>query len=56
MKPMSHDEADLLVAKYAHAPFALIRAVESYHGLFDEHPMPKPPANFTHDENGCERN
>jgi hypothetical protein len=53
---MSHEEAELLVAKYAHAPFALIRAVESYHGLFDEHPVAKPPVNFTHDENGCERN
>jgi hypothetical protein len=55
MKPMTHEEAELLIAKYAHAPFALIRAVESYHGLFDENPVPKPPVSFTHDENGCER-
>jgi hypothetical protein len=56
MKPMTHEEAELLVVKYAHAPFALIRAVESYHGLFDERPIAKPPISFTHDENGCERN
>lgn len=30
---MSHDEAELLVDTHNNAPFALIRAVEKYHGV-----------------------
>jgi len=55
MNPMTYAEAEILVTRYAHAPFALIRAVESHHGLFDKPTIPQPPINFTHDENGCER-
>jgi hypothetical protein len=31
--PMSHEEAEELIDKHANAPFALIRAVEHYHGI-----------------------
>jgi hypothetical protein len=31
--PMSHEKAEELIDKHANAPFALIRAVEHYHGI-----------------------